>query len=128
MDYYNVFLHDFFLWIFFFIFFQNGLCRFCFVVFFKKNIVNCYNVSPHSFCFAIVFHHMFCFQNYFCQFVFNIKLVKNSALTFSTCFFHFFLLFSTKIVFFSLFSCVFFQNYFCWFYFFNMELVENLAL
>jgi len=96
--------------------------------------VNCYNISPCDFCFATVFLHMFFFPKLsLSNSFFNIELVENSALTFPTCFFsisfHLFCFFFPKIVFFCFFNfCVFFQNCFCWFYFFNKELVENWAL
>jgi hypothetical protein len=47
-----------------FIFFHIELVE-NFVSFFKKNTVDCYNISPHGFCFATVFPHMF-FLNYLC--------------------------------------------------------------
>jgi len=72
--------------------------------FFLKNIVNCYNVFPHGF-FSIVFLHMFVFKIIFVEFFFNIELVENSALTFSTCFFSIFLPFFS-------FFCVFFSELF----------------
>jgi hypothetical protein len=53
---------------------------------------------------------------------FNIELVENLALTFPTCVFS---CFFSKIAFFFFFFFVFFiQNFFCRFYFFNIELVE----
>jgi hypothetical protein len=55
--------------------------------FFLKNTVDCYNVSPHGFCFVIVFPYMFFFKIIFVNFFFNIELVGNLALTFHTCFF-----------------------------------------
>jgi len=131
MYYYNISPHGFFFTNYYF-FFQNDLCQFCFVVFSLKHsellqcfptwFLFCYSVSPHF------------FQNYLCQIFFNIELVKNSALTFLTCFFSvlFFICFSffsqNCLLFFFNFLCFFFQNCFCLFYFFNMELVENLAL
>jgi len=130
MDYYNVSLQGFFLWIFFF---QNYLCRFCFVVFFFKTLW-IVTMFPHIIfvllqCFPTCFFPKLSLSNCF----FNIELVKNLALTFPTCFFfhffHFFCFFFSKLSsFFSSIFCIFFQNCFCWFYFFNMELVENLAL
>jgi hypothetical protein len=51
------------------IFFLNWAgWKFCFIVFFKKNIMDCYNVSPQGFYFATVLPHMFFFLNYLCQF------------------------------------------------------------
>ena len=94
--------------------------------------MNCYNVFPHGFFFYSVSSHVF-FQNYLCRFFFNIELVENSALTFPTCFFS---IFFKNIVdyysvsphgFFLFFYDFFFQNCLYRFYFFHIELVENLA-
>ena len=134
MNCYNVSLHGFFylfLWMFFF---QNGLCRFYFFYIelvenfvsyvLKKNTMDCYNVSPHDFCFAIMFSHLFFF-----------KIIL--ALTFPTCFIShffsfFFLLFFPQnyllLFSFFFFFCVFFSELFLSILFFNIELVENLAL
>ena len=109
-------------------FFILSWLRILFRSFFKKNTVDCYSISPHGFCFATVFPHMF-FSKLSLSIFFNIELIGNLALTFPTCFFfHFVLLFFHKIVFFFHFFWFFFQNCLYWFYFFNMELIENLAL
>jgi hypothetical protein len=78
--------------------------------------VNCYSVSPHSFFYCF-------FQNCFSILFFNIELVDNYNCGFShktlwiaTVFSHMFFFYE------------FFQKFICRFYFFNIELVENLAL
>jgi len=137
MEYYNISLHDF-LWIVFSFFFQNGLCRFFYILSWLRillrsfflNTVDCYNVSPHSFYFAMVLSHMFFFQNYLYRICFLIlSWLKIQLLTFPTCFFYLFLLFFPKLYsyFFFFFFCIFFSELFL-LIFFNMELVENLAL
>ena len=73
--------------------------------------MDCYNVSPHDFYFAIVFPLLFLFKIIFVEFFFNIELVKNLALTFLRVLFPFF-----------------FRIIFADFIFFNIELVENLVL
>ena len=126
-----------FLYMVFFIFFMNFFLLFfskwslsiLLRSFFKKNTVDCYNVSLYCFCFATVFSRM-CFLNYLCQiYFFNIELIENSALTFPTCFFLFFLpklSSSSSLFFFFIFLCFFFKIVFV--IFFNMKLVENSAL
>jgi len=137
MDYYNVSLHGFFLWIFFFFFFFFSKWslsilffsywadwEFYFVVFFL-NTVDCYNVSHMVFVLLQCFPTCFFFKTIFVYFFFNIELIENLALTFPTCFFfHFF----SKIVFFFSFFVFFFSELFLLIYFFNMELIENLAV
>ena len=77
--------------------------------------MDCYNVSLFGFCFVTVFPHVLFFKIIFVNF-FYIELVENLTLTFPTCFF-------------SPFFCYnFFKNYLCRFYFFNIKLIENLAL
>jgi hypothetical protein len=80
----------FFFYEFFSLFFQNSLCRFCFVVFFIKTLwivtMFLHMVFVLIQCFPTLF-----FQNYLCRFFFNIELVGNSTLTFPACFFSFFL-------------------------------------
>jgi len=122
MDSYNVSLQGFFYLFFYesssFFSFQNGLCQFCFIVFFFKTLWIVTMFSHKVFVLLQCFPTCF-FQNYPCQCFFNIELVENSALTFPTCFFfHFFNFFSffSKIVFFFFFFqffVFFFQNYFC---------------
>ena len=110
MDYYNVSLHGFFYEFFLLFFFQNSLCRFCFVVFFFKTlwivIIFLHIVFVLLQCFLTCF-----FLNNLCRIFFNIELVENSVLIFPTCFFPIFLLF---------FYCFFFQNclllFFCVFF------------
>ena len=107
---------------FFSFFFQCGLCRFYFVVFFFKTL---WIVKiPHMVfvllqCFLTCFFSKLSLSNIF----FNIELVENSTLTFPACFCFFFFfqncLLLLLVFFFFLFFCVFFQN---------MELVENSAL
>jgi hypothetical protein len=119
MDYYNVSLHDFFFMTFFLFFFQNDLCQFCFVIVFFKTlwivtifihmVLFCYSVFPY------VFFSKLSLSNFFLI----LSWLRITIVDFPTCFF-------PKI--FSSFFLFFFQNFFCWFYFFNMELVENLAL
>jgi hypothetical protein len=134
MDFYNISLHGFFYFFyeFFSSFFLNGLCRFCFIVFFFKTLW-IVTMFPHMVfvllqCFPTCFFPKLSLSNLF----FNIELLKNSALIFPHVVFHFFsfffaFYFQIVFFFFSIF-CVFFQNCFFLFYFFNMELVENLAL
>jgi hypothetical protein len=122
MDYYNIFLQGFFFNELFFFFFKMVLSilffsywvswEICFVVFFLKYcrllqcfptwFLYCYSVSPHICFFKIIFVEIF----------FNIKLAKNLALTFPTCFFFIFLLF-------------FFQN---WLFFFRIFFVDFIFL
>ena len=113
MDSYNVSLQGFFYLFFYesssFFSFQNGLCQFCFIVFFFKTLWIVTMFSHKVFvllqCFATCF-----FFNYLCRFFFNIELVENSDLTFPACFFfHLFLLFFQKL---SSFFCVFFFRIF----------------
>ena len=126
MDYYNVSLHDLFFMNFFLLFFfQNGLCQFYFVVFFLK-ILWIVTMFPHMVfvllqCFSTCF-----FLNYLCRFFFNIELVENYNCRFSHMFF--FSLFFPKFSFFFIFFVFFFRIIFVDFIFFNMELVDNLAL
>ena len=99
---------------------------------FKKNILNCYNVSPHGF--YVVF--MIFSKIIFVDFIFLIlSWLKITTIVFLTkhcgllqCFstWVFFLLFLFFL--FLFFYMIFFQNCLCCFYFFNIKLVENLAL
>ena len=82
--------------------------------------MNCYSVSPHSF--------YYFFSKLFVDFIFliYIELVENYSYSFS----HKILWIATvfpHMVFFCFFKD-FFQNCICRFYFFNIEMVENLAL
>jgi len=146
MDCYNISLHGFFFYFyefFFFVFSKWSFSilfssywagwEFCFVVLKKKNIVDCYNVSPHGFCFATVFSYIF-FSKLSLLIFFYIELVKNLALTFPACFISHFYLFLFLFAFFSKLSSsfyffVFFSELFLSIlFFFNIELVENLEL
>ena len=123
MEYYDVSLHGlFFFFMNFFLrfFFQNGLCRFFFILSWLRIVLRSFFFKtlwivimfPHMVfvllqCFPICFFFKLSLSYYF----FNIDLVENLALTFSTCFFS---IFFRKIVFiFFIFLCFFFQNRFC---------------
>jgi hypothetical protein len=116
-----------------FIFFILSWLRILLRSFLKKNIVDCYNVSPHGFCFATVFPHIFFSKLSLLNFFF-IELVKNLALTFPACFISHFFLFLFLFAFFSklsssfYFFVFFFRIIFFNFIFFNIDLVENLEL
>ena len=84
--------------------------------------MDCYSVSPTWFLFCCsVSQHIF-LKNYLYRiYFFNIELTDN--ITFPHMFFLFFYFFFFSKL--SFFTYIFFQNYFCWF-FFTIELVENL--
>jgi hypothetical protein len=95
-------------------FFQNSLCRFCFVVFFFK-ILWIVTMFPH-----MVFVLLQCFPTcffpkiIFVEFFFNIEFVENSALIFPTCFFSIFFHFCFLLFIPKLFSFFFnFLSFFC---------------
>ena len=96
----------FFMNIFLF-FFQNGLCQFCFVVFFFK-ILWIVTMFPH-----MVFVLLQCFSTCFflklsMSIFFNIELVENYNCRFPHMFFfHFF--FKNCLLFFFIFLCFFFR-------------------
>ena len=92
---YMIFFYEFFSF-----FFQNGLCRFCFVGFFLKSTVDCYNVFPHSFCFVTVFPHMFFFKIIFVELFLILSWLIITIVDFPICFFFYFFCFFSKIVFF----------------------------
>jgi hypothetical protein len=141
MHCYNISLHDFFLFFYdFFSFFLNWYLsilfflywaswEFNFVVFSKITLWIVTVFPLHGFCFAVVFPSHVVFLNYICWiYFFNVELW---ALAFPIYFFLFFFVFFPKIILFFfcfiLFILIFFQNYFCRFYFFTIELVENLV-
>ena len=80
--------------------------EFNFVDFSKKNIVNCYSVSPIWFLFCCsVSPHVFFLNHLYWIYFFNIELVENLALAFPTCFFFLFCFFSKNCLLF--FVCFF---------------------
>jgi hypothetical protein len=88
-------------------------------------------VFPHM---VFMFFYDF-FQNYFFLFYFfNIELVENYNCSFPhktlwiAIVFLYMGLFSFSFSFFLFSYMIFFQNYLCCFYFFNIKLIENLAL
>jgi len=132
VDCFNISIHSFFFFLWFFfkwslliLFFSYWAgWEFNFVDFSKKNIVNCYSVSPTWFLFCCsVSPHVFFLNHLYWIYFFNIELVENLALAFPTCFFFLFCFFSKNCL---LFFVCFFRIVLSIF-FFTIELVENLV-
>jgi hypothetical protein len=134
LQYFSIWFFSFFLWFFF----QTGLCRFyfflywagwefSFVFFSKITLWIATMFPPHDFCFAVVFLHMFFLKKLSLSNLF-FQYWAGWELSFSFPNIFFFQNCLLLFLFYFLFFLFFFQNCFCRFYFFNIELVDNLAL